>query len=106
VAAGLARRLDRGLVLAACDHDLRADTLERIARWQRVPGDVLPAIADGASARGLALLARARDAPLLVVGSRTGGVLDRPISPRIRPAGRGRPRGRRPSALRLTLSRG
>lgn len=83
VAAGLARRLDRGLVLAACDHGLGADTLEKIARWQRVPGDVLPAIVDGASARGLALLARARDAPLLVVGSRTGGVLDRPISPRI-----------------------
>lgn len=89
VAAGLARRLDRGLVLAACDHDLGADALEQLARWQRVPGDALPAIVDDASARGLASLARARNAPLLVVGSRTRGVLDRPISPRLlREAGR------------------
>ena len=88
-AAGLARRMDRGLVLAACDPDLGADELEQLARWQRVPGDALPAIVDGSSPRGLVALARARGAPLLVVGSRVGGPLDRRVAPGlIRDAGR------------------
>jgi hypothetical protein len=83
-AAGFARRLDRGLVLAACDRDIDPTILEQLARWEHGgAADVLPAVVTGPVERGLHSLAEARGAPLVVVGSRRGGTLDRRIGSRL-----------------------
>ena len=96
VAAGLARRLDRGLVLAACDHGLRADTLEKIARWQRVPGDVAPGDrrrSVGPRTRLAGSRARRAPARRRITDGRDARPSDlAAASPRGRPAGRRRPR--------------
>jgi nucleotide-binding universal stress UspA family protein len=81
-AAGLARRLDRPLLLAACDGTLDDAARERIAVWQHVPAGVRHLVAAGPRERALPALAARHDAALLVAGSRRGGLLDRRVAPR------------------------
>lgn len=78
-AAGLARRLDRPLVLATAREEPEADAqagafLDGIGPWLDVPGGVTQQVLAGPPASALRTLAVQRGASLLVVGCRGLGV--------------------------------